>query len=438
MKTGKFAFFALLVFIAAANLLPQQEVWMKITEGMPAISLALPKFVLRTPAAETAPVADELYQVLEADLKYSRVFQLLPKNYYDWVRPLDPENIYFKEWESIQANILLVGQISLAGADDITFEWHLYDVKSQREIVPGKRYQAKKADLRFMAHKTADELMKAYGEKPVFTTKIAYISNRDGNDEIYMMDYDGANETRLTFNRVTDYALAWSPDAQMIAYMSYQNLTAGLYILKIYEQKRIPVSLKGNNFSPAWSPDGKKLAFSSTRDGNSEIYIADIDEESLNQAKFRIRRVTFNSAIDTAPAWSPTNREIAFVSDRGGTPQIYIMDAEGGNPRRVSFGAAHFDSPAWSPTGDRIVYVARVDNVFDLYVLNLRRNEVNKLTESNARNESPSWSPDGRHVVFTSNMRGGLQIFTIDYDGLASSLRQLTTRGDNKLPEWSN
>jgi TolB protein len=112
------------------------------------------------------------------------------------------------------------------------------------------------------------------------------------------------------------------------------------------------------------------------------------------------------------------------------------MDAEGSNVSRVSFGGStYLDSPAWSPAGDKIVFVARVESLFDLYLLNRRTNQIAKLTESNARNESPSWSPDGRHIVFTSNMKDGLQVFSIDADG--QNLRQLTTKGANKLPDWS-
>jgi TolB protein len=233
-----------------------------------------------------------------------------------------------------------------------------------------------------------------------------------------------------------DYSPAWSPDASRLAYTSYQQLAAGLYILDVYEGKRTTVSTRGGNFSPSWSPDGKKLTFASTRtmDGNMEIYAAEIEAGPTRVG--RIKRLTFNNGVDTAPTWSPNGREIAFTSDRGGTPQIYVMDAEGGNIRRISFGANYHDSPCWSPAGDRIVYVARVDNVFDLYVYSIRTQAIQKLTESNARNESPSWSPDGRHIVFTSNMRGGTQVWTIDADG--ANLRPLTAKNQNKLADWGN
>jgi TolB protein len=423
---------SLLTLAAAGVLQGQQEVLLKISEGMPMVSVALPPFIVRAASPEAQAAAQEILQALSDDIKYSRIFQLLPKEYYGYIRPLNPDNIFFKDWDSIQAKLLVTGELSADDSGRTVFSGKLYDVKSERFIV-GKRYQTEKSGLRLIAHKMADELMKLYGEKPVFSTRVALVSNRDGNDEIYMMDYDGANQTRITFNKVKDYMPAWSPDQRTIAFTSYKRGNADLYLRNIYEGKETLIASKGTNYAAAFSPDGKKLAFCSTmsEDGNAEIYVLDMET-------MKVKRLTYNSAIDTAPSWSPTGREIAFTSDRTGqgAPQVYIMDAEGSNVRKASFGGNYFDSPAWSPTGDRIVYVSRVENIFDLYVLNLRTNQTTKLTESNARNETPSWSPDGRHIVFTSNMSGSVQIYTIDYDG--TNLRRLTDRGENKLANWTN
>ena len=416
------------IFLTVLMLHPQQEVVISIKEGMPAIPLALPDFIVRSSLIETKAIAQALHQIISGDLKYSRVFQLLPKSYYSYIRPLNPEEIFFKDWESIQANLLFVGEVPESKGKKFLFEGKIYDVKAGRFIF-GKRYQSEKTLLRLVGHKMADEIMKIYGERELFTSKIVFISNRDGNDELYMMDYDGHNQTRVTFNKKQDYMPAWSADGKKIAYTSYRNNRAGLYILNPFEGEIAEVVSKGTSFAPTFSPDGKKLAFCSTlEEGNPEIYVA------TSEGK-KIKRLTFNKAIDTAPSWSPTSREIAFTSDRGGTPQIYIMDAEGSNVRRISFGGSYHDAAAWSPAGDRISYVSRVDNIFDIYVMNLRTEQVVKLTESNARNESPSWSPDGRHLVFSSNLTGTIQLYTIDYDG--SNLRRLTSKGESKLPDWS-
>jgi len=428
MKKRDIFLYGTFLLVVVLLLPAQQEVYLSIREGMPAIPLAIPEFVVHDSSPSTQEAAQELRQTLQADLKYSRIFEELPKSFYSYIRPLNPENIFFKDWESISAKILFVGEISDGDGNDVVFEGKVYDVKAGRGIF-GKRYKTNRSLLRFAAHKMADELLRMWGERPIFTSKIVFSSNRDGNWELYMMDYDGHNQTRLTFNKVTDYMPAWSTDGKKIAYTSYQGTKAILYILEVYEGKRQEVYSRGTSFAPNFSSDGKKMVFCSQEEGgNTEIYVA--TSEGKN-----VRRLTFNKAIDTAPCWSPTSRQVAFTSDRGGTPQIYIMDAEGSNVTRVSFGGNYHDAPAWSSQGDNIAYVSRVDQVFDLYVLNLRTKQIMKLTESNARNEFPTWSPDGRHLIFTSNLNGTPQLYSIDYDG--RNLRRLTSQGENKLPDWS-
>lgn len=425
----KFSLASLFLLICTAVLYSQQDVVMSIKGGIPAIPVAIPDFIVNGTNPEARSFAETAREIITANLKYSRVFNTLPHSYYSYIRPLDPQKIFFKDWESIQAKLLFVGEVGDSeDGGNILFEGKLFDVKSEKFIF-GKRYQLQKSLIRLVAHRMSDEIMKMLGHPPIFTSKIVFISNRDGNDELYMMDYDGHNQTRITYNKIKDYMPAWSADGKSVAYTSYRQGRAGLYILNIYEGKQIEVQNQGTNFGATFSPDGKKIAFCSTlEEGNSEIYVANSDGSN-------IKRLTFNKAIDTAPSWSPTSREVAFTSDRGGTPQIYIMDAEGSNVRRVSFGGTYFDGPAWSPAGDMIAYVSRVDLVFDIYVLNLRTNQTIKLTESNARNESPSWSPDGRHIIFSSNRIGTIQLYAIDYDG--ANMRRLTSAGENKLPDWS-
>jgi TolB protein len=431
MKKITLSILLILIVYGSGLLHGQQEVKMFIREGVPVIPIAIPAFIAADSSEPAQAIARTLREVIRADLEYSRVFKPLQETHYRYLRrPLNPDQIFFKDWEELQANMLIVGQVT-QGEQAGTFEFKgmLYDVKSERLII-GKNYTAEEGLTRLVAHKFADELMMIKGEPPIFTTKVVFCSDRDGNWELYMMDYDGHNQTRLTFNESDDYMPAWSADGRSIAYTAYEGTSARLYILYPFEGRRELVFDQGTSFSPSFSSDGRWLAFCSQEDqSNTDIYVASGDGGNP-------RRITFSKAADTAPTWSPTNREIAFTSDRLGTPQIFIMDREGSNVRRVSFGATYHDGPAWSPTGDRIIYVGRVEAVFDMYILDLRSNEIVKLTEGYARNEFPCWSPDGRHILFQSNRYGNTnQIFSVDLDG--KNIRQLTSKGQNKLPDWA-
>ncbi len=428
MKLKTIIILSSLFLLSAISLFPQQEFVIRIQEGMPTIPLAIPKFIVHGATADLISSSETLHEVFSADMKYSRVFKPLPKKHYSYIKPIDPGNIRFYDWESISAKLLMVGEISKGEGNTVIFSGKVYDVKSERYIF-GKRYTVEQGLLRLAAHRMSNEMMKIYGEPEIFTTKIIYVSNRDGNDEIYMMDYDGHNQTRLTFNKVKDYMPAWATDGRSFAYTSYRFTKASLFIFNPFDGTHIEVQSERTNWASSFSPDGKKLAFSSTiAENNSEIFVCDSNGK-------KIKRITFNKSVDTAPSWSPTSRQIAFTSDRSGRPHIYIMDAEGSNTRRVSFGGTYHDGPAWSPDGDRLAYVSRVDQIFDIYILNLRTQNISKLTESFARNESPCWSPDGRHLIISSNRSGKIQLYTIDYDG--TNVMQLTFQGDNKLPDWS-
>ncbi len=422
--------FTISLFLAVSIsqiLYSQEEIKIKITEGVPMITVALPEFFYSGDSKIDEKIKKELYETLWKDLKYSRVFKLIPREHYSYLPKQEESKIVFKDWASIQTKILIKAVIDISIENRILFSIKVYDIAGEK-LVFGRNFGGKREFLRIISHRAADEMMKNFGEKPIFTSKIVFVSSRDKNKEIYIMDYDGKRARRITYNNYIDLMPSWSVDKEKILYTSYKKGSPDLYMFNLYSGRNNVLSTGGINYRADWALDENKIVFtSSKKDKNAEIYVKSMDSG-------REKRLTFNRIIDSSPCWSPSGKEIAFTSQRGGTPQIYIMNNDGTNVRRVTYEGSYHDNAAWSPDGSRIAYVSRIEGRFDIYLLNLKNNTISKLTENSGRNENPTWSPDSRHIVFSSNRAGSYQLYSIDYDG--TNLMKLTYSGENKMPKW--
>jgi TolB protein len=253
-----------------------------------------------------------------------------------------------------------------------------------------------------------------------------------GISNIYMSDYDGARQQRVTISKSLDISPVWSPDARSIAFASWRTGYQDLYVLYPYGGPELQNPTKGNankqNYLPAWSPDGTKLAFTTSRDGQPEIYV-------MNRDGSNVQRLTNHPSIDVTPTWAPTGAQLAFVSDRTGSPQIYIVNADGTGLQQITRETA-CDRPTWSPAPlNEIAYSARAGGGNIIKVFDFATRSTRALTDNIGNSESPAFSPNGRHVAFVSSRAGKEQIFTIHRDG--SGLRQITRTGTNRYPHWS-
>lgn len=408
--------------------------------GGAAPRLAVPAFI--APADLKGP-AEAMAQVLWEDLRFEREFELVPRAAYAPITPASSlETVPFAQWKELGANYVLVGSVR-QNASSLTVQARLFDVSSQRSMW-AKEYTASASNPRAFAHTIADELHKdTRSLTGVARTKLAFVSDRDGErskgpieqrsiKEIYIADYDGEAQRRVTVNRSLAINPSWSADGRAIAYTSYRRGYPDIYVSYIYQGK-MDQPAGGtetiHNFLPAFSPDGTRIAFMTNRDGNMEIY-------SVNRDGSGLRRVTRHPGNDSTPTWSPAGNQIAFTSDRSGSPQIYIVDADGmGQPRRIT-SESWADRATWSPAPyNEIAYAGRNGPGFDIKIFSLEQGQIRTVTDSTGSNESPSWAPNGRHLAFASTRAGRTQIFTIARDG--NDLRQVTKAGNNVQPSWS-
>jgi len=169
-------------------------------------------------------------------------------------------------------------------------------------------------------------------------------------------------------------------------------------------------------------------------DGNTNIYTMDL--------RTRVKtRLTNDSNIDTSPCYSPDGTQITFNSDRGGTPQLYVMNADGSNPHRISFNGSNYGTPVWSPRGDLIAFTKIQGNSFFIGVMHPDGSGERLLTESYL-DEGPTWSPNGRVIMFFRESTGDNQgrgtkvrLWSVDLTGY--NLREVVTPTDASDPAWS-
>lgn len=324
------------------------------------------------------------------------------------------------------------GKLELFGvANEIGAEEPVVNVKLGGEV-EGNTESARQA-ARGIAHRFADRLVSHFtGEAGIAQTRLVYVSDATGQKELYVMEYDGENEQRLTGDKSILLSPHWSNDATKIAYTSYRSGNPVVYLLDMNTgQRKSFLSYKGLTFPPVWPLFGERIAFASSQHGDSEIYTLRPDGTDL-------KRLTVEKANDLSPTWSVGGRQIAFTSDRGGKPQIYVMDADGSNLHRLTFVGDYNTSPSWSPKGDRIAYVCRnTEKRLNICVVGVDGQRPVQITEDGPYdNESPSWSPNGQEIAFSSNRTGKSQIFSIRQDG--TGLTRLTKNdANNTSPAWS-
>jgi TolB protein len=346
------------------------------------------------------------------------------------VRDFENDSIVCENWRGIGADVLVEGRLERRRAS-VRVRYRIWDVGRCRMQGRAGYIEAEPDRVWLAARRLADEVaLRFTGRRGTSSTQLAFVSDRNGNKEIYLMEADGSRKRAVTKNGRINLFPAWSRDSDQLLYTSYRSGRSDLWTVSRGSRPggRL-IDLPHEKYRGIFGPADGQVTIVMNDNGNTDLFVGRKDGRGL-------RRLTRSRAIDVSPTWSPDGRQLAFASDRTGTLQMYVRDQSSNEIRRLTFEGNYNASPAWSPTGEWIAYAARTGNNFDLYLIDPESGYTKPLMIHPRGDEHPVWSPDGRKVAFTSDRRGRKDIYVVDVDG--RNLRRLTDGfGNCSSPAWS-
>jgi TolB protein len=248
---------------------------------------------------------------------------------------------------------------------------------------------------------------------------LAFVSRRDGNGELYVMDPDGSNQRRLTHTPEEEDRPSWSPDGTRLVFHVRAGPVSSLWVVGADGTgwSRFADTLQAQ--TPAWARDGRVAAGVGA--------FPKVEIAILSPGGGAPRALPQPPGLNFWPDWSPDGTRIAFnsISRSSRTLTLQIVNADGsGEARTIGDGTLRAEAPAWSPDGSLIAFQWRRDGNTDIYTMTPDGTDLLRITTSSNLEEVPTWSADGRRIAFQSDRSGEMEIWIMNADG--TDARQLT------------
>ena len=429
----------------AAPAVAQEEV------AIPGIQLGLAYENLYTPPLAILPftgppgdedLVSEIQAIMSRDLDYSDRFVVLDS----LPEGLADDGIQYSLWDQYGADWVLQGVVEeVAGRRFLAIELHdivFTSVERGRFALPPRRDE----DFRMAVHRVSDEVVEwVTGDPGIAASRIVFSMSPFGGDpsakELYVVDSDGENLQRMTWDDHIAISPTWAPDGNHIAYVSYKSGFPRIYELDVVQggERALDIGREGQHGTPAYHPNGEEVA----------LYLVGVGLFRYNlREECCLAQLVGGRAQNLQPAYSHDGERLVFVSNRLGvsTPQVYTMPARGGEASLVSpyrFGqGGYFADPDWSPASAKVAFVGgiarrREYNRYHIFVADAEVGDNRppiQLTREGS-NQDPSWAPDGRHIVFVGERRNGFGVFVVDSATGRSRLVVASVRAEDT--DWS-
>ena len=309
-------------------------------------------------AAAVAP--ENMSAIISADLNRSGRFEALPDS--DLVaHPTEGSQVQFQNWRMVNVDNLVIGKISESG-QQYSVQFQLFDVFRGNQLA-GYSFNVGRQELRRVAHHISDLIYeKLTGERGAFNTQIAYVttsgSTANKTYTLLVADSDGYNPQTILTSKEPLMSPSWSPDASQLAYVSFENKTAQIYVQELRTgTRRKLASFKGINGAPSWSPDGRFLAFEEMliMEGSGLFAYYDFAGGEYVAWEEAVGPVSWSAdgglLAYSRQTYAATGEERLYLRPRLGSEQLLGPDYDG---------PAYATQPVFSPAGDQIAYLAMI------------------------------------------------------------------------------
>lgn len=266
--------------------------------------------------------------------------------------------------------------------------------------------------------------------------QLAFVSDRDGDNEIYLMDISGSWVVQLTDNTWEDEGPSWSGNASGIVFHSNQDGYNQLYMMDAdgTDQTRFLNSSTIDEW-PSWSPDSNKIAFSRIVDSRSEVFVVDANGSGVTRMTYTTGSTgDFNHGCWPS-GWSPDSARILYYCYLDGYDQLWMMNADGSNQHKLTSDAYWNAIPTLSPDGSQIAFASFRDGNYETYIMDADGTHQTRLTFDAAEDWRPRWSEDGSKIIFESQRDGRRQIYWMNLDG-SNQVRLTDNTANDHQPAW--